>query len=138
MARSNPEIFVHQYYRELNRLDVELKEKNEDRNKFLRRREMAAHSSYNSDNFTKNVLEGEDNVKMALALASRRKEIFDNFSKEEWENNAIVLKKQDTDIISWCAEEFGYNPYTKNMGTKGTIYVFHNQEDAVATKLRWL
>ena len=129
--------YIEYYYKELDRLSQEIIVRIEEKEKFIRRRNMASHSSFNSESFVNNLLEGEDTVLNALKLAERKKEIFDGFKIEDWMNNVIILE-YDRKILDWCVEEFEYRPYTLGLGKSQYLYVFHNQEDAVATKLRWM
>ena len=106
--------------------------------RFERRREMAKHSQLNSEGFVNRLIEGEDTLLEELQTTRERKKIFDTFTSNDWENNAIILEDYDLPILIWCLTEFEYKPYTITIDNrKEYLYVFHSPEDAVGAKLRW-
>ena len=110
--------FSNKYYKELHDITDKIDKNIEERDRFIRRREMAKHSMLNSESFTNRVTEGEDNVISALKSAIEQKTRFDKFTKEEWENNTILLEDINQEIIDWCFDEFGYKPYIMGGGWK--------------------
>lgn len=129
---------LYYYFLELQELRHEIKTKTETLDRFERRREMAQHSQLNSEGFISRITEGEDAVLEKLQITKERKKIFDTFTSDEWENNAIILNEYGLPIITWCIIEFEYKPYTITIdNSRKYLYVFHNPEDAVGAKLRW-
>jgi len=128
--------FPSRYDEELYNLTKHVNDYQEEVDKIARRREMAKHSSYNSEEFVKNLTEDEPTAITSLRKANINLTYFNTFTRDDWKFNSKIIKGNNTLIRKWCLSELKYKPYSK-LAVGGTLYIFRDDTDAMAAYLRW-